>query len=182
MDIIDFFRSIDGVVYYVMLAVNTILIFAIIGYLGEQNNKKLIQMSRNTPVHNNKGGMDFSTPVTGRHNDIAMPTVAPTASNNLQVAGNNLDVPNNNMGPAIAVGVAPIPNQNVQPIPNMVQPMMTTGTSPVANTNVQVMPNTMNQNVMGSSTNQPQINNEIDPNEKAPAVLVINSQNTNMPK
>ena len=40
--IIDFFIGIDGWLYYTILVINTILIFAIIGYLGEKNNEQLL--------------------------------------------------------------------------------------------------------------------------------------------
>ena len=159
MDIIDFFRSIDGIPYYLILVVNTILIFAIIWYLGEKNNQKLIKMGLNTPAPTNNGSLDFSTTVTQKHNDIAMPTVsATTVSNSANV-------------------VAGIPGQNTN---NYVESNSISGSVP--NNNVVGIPNVNSQQPMPMGVNQPQINNEIDPNEKAPAVLVINSQNTDMPK
>lgn len=174
MDIIDFFRSIDGILYYLILVVNTILIFAIIGYLGEKNNQKLIKMGLNTPAPANNGSMDFSTTVTQKHNDIAMPTVSATAisnDNNLNVA-----VPNQNINNYID------PNQVNNQLPNNNQNISNQINGAVPNNNVVGNPNVNSQQPMPMGVNQPQINNEIDPNEKAPAVLVINSQNTDMPK
>lgn len=163
MDVIAFFRSIDGIPYYVLLVVNTILIFAIIGYLGEKNNQKIIKIGLSTPTPNNGGAMDFSAPVTPAHNNIEMPTVAPTVvSSNLQDTGiysNNHNISANNEEPAMPIAV----NQN----PNVNGPVGMVNTT---------------QNIIPNSASQPQINNEIDQNEKVPAVLVINSQNTNMPK
>lgn len=186
MDIIDFFRSIDGVLYYVLLAVNTILIFAIIGYLGEQNNKKIMQMSFNTSIPNNSGTKDFSMPETQKHSDMPIPTVAPTTVNNnvpSEVTPNNLVVPN----VAIQTVTPVIANANTNSNPGvMINSVNSTNTLPVTNQNSiptpQVMPNQINQNVMTVNDNPPQVNNEISSTEKAPTVLVINSQNTDMPK
>ena len=166
MDIIDFFRSIDGVTYYVLLFVNAILIFAIIGYLGEKNNQKLIKMGLNTPAPNNSGAMDFSTTVTQKHNDIAMPVVSATTASNVVTPNSNINtISTVNNGAAY----------NNQGVTNQIN-------NQIPNNSGVVIPGANNQQTMPMDVNQPQITNEIDPNEKAPAVLVINSQNTSMPK
>jgi len=159
MDIISFFRNIDGTLYYVILVVNTILIFAILGYLGEKNNQKFIKMGLDVPSPNNSKSFDFSSVTTEKHNSTNIPTVMATAvSNNKFIE----EIPNNT-GSALPVDLN---NQNAS--------------SGIQNN----PPVTNNQSAINTSNgvNQPMINNEPDPNEKAPAILVINSDNTNMPK
>lgn len=153
MDIISFFRNIDGTLYYVILVVNTILIFAILGYLGEKNNQKFIKMGLDVPSPNNSKSFDFSSVTTEKHNSTNIPTVMATAVSNNKFME---EIPNNT-GSAIPVELN---NQNFS---NGIQ-----NNPPVINAS--------------NGVNQPMINNEPDPNEKAPAILVINSDNTNMPK
>lgn len=176
MDIISFFRGIDGGLYYVVLAVNTILIFAIIGYLGEKNNQKLIKMSMDTPTPNVNKGLDFSTTVQEKHGNLEMPTVAATPKENIPISNNatmvtQMAVMNNSQA---------IYNANVmnQAIPNNLNNQQINNAVQNGVTNINNQP----QMPINNTTNGPSINNEIDPNEKAPAVLVINSDNTNMPK
>ena len=162
MDIISFFRSIDGLLYYVLLVVNTVLIFAIIGYLGEKNNEKFIKMGLKTNIPNPSGGLNLTPVSMEKHSDASIPTVSPTMVNN-QVLENVL-------------------NSTVQP-DNFVNSNWGTNTGNQNGMFVNsVAINNMDNNVNMTPSVINQGNNEIDPNEKAPAVLVINSDNTNMPK
>ena len=150
MDIIDFFRSIDGILYYVILVTNTILIFAIIGYLGDKGNEKYLKMSNVSQVPVDNDLLNFNS--TTKHSNASIPTVAPTMINN-----------------------TPMYNQNNNNQPQNVEPSLSNA-NPLIN-------NTVDN--INSNNNLPTVNpkdNEIDPNEKAPAVLVINSSNTNIPK
>lgn len=173
--IISFFRDIDGILYYVILVVNTILIFAIIGYLGDKNNEKILQMSMNTngvnpsnqPINNN------TTPNvnnSNNHGGLAIPKVAPTQAN---VASNPQPV-------------ASIQNTQLNNSVNNNASIATPGNNiPVNNTINSSVPNNQTvqsqQALQGNIANQPPIirpeDNEVDPNEKAPAVLIINSNN-----
>lgn len=125
MDIISFFRDIDGVLYYIILVVNAILIFAIIGYLGEKNNEKIVKMGMNTQAPNLNGAINLNVITQTSHSEASIPTLAPTMSN-VPTDANNSTFVNNSA-----------PNQE------MVQQ---------------------------------------ENNGEVPAVLVINSENTNMPK
>lgn len=139
--IIDFFRGIDGWPYYTILVVNTILIFAIIGYLGDKNNEQLIKMGMDTKTPELKNGAMNLTPVHSAsvQKEATIPQVSPTQITNSQVVTNNVAVPSE--------------NKNVN------------NTIPIINQNASAQVNS--------------INNEIDPNEKAPSVLVINSSDIN---
>jgi len=157
--IIDFFRGIDGWPYYIMLVVNTILIFAIIGYLGEKNNEQLLKLSTNAGTSNLKSGTMNLTPVhsSPSHNDANIPKVEATPitnSQNVSVA-NNVQPTSPILTNQPANGTAPVVNQ-----------------SPVANSPIP----TINQAV--KPIIRPE-DNEVDPNEKAPAVLIINSSDNN---
>ena len=138
MDIIDFFRSIDGVTYYVILVVNAILIFAIIGYLGEKNNEKYVKMNDSMGEQLPQNNFNFNDTANESHSAMNIPTVSATMVNNPNVS--NQDVNLNSLNSAQNVPYATGPSNAVKDM------------------------------------------NEIDPNEKAPAVLIINSDNTNMPK
>ncbi len=173
--IINFFRGIDGITYYVVLVVNTILIFAIIGYLGEKNNEKILKMSMNTtgvnpsnqPINNNP-----TSNISSNNNQggIAIPKVAPTQAN---VASNPQPV-------------ASIQNAQLNNSVNNNVSIATPGNNiPVNNTINSSVPNNQTvqsqQALQGNIANQPPIirpeDNEVNPNEKAPAVLIINSNN-----
>jgi len=144
MDIIDFFRSIDGVTYYVILVVNTILIFAIIGYLGEKNNEKYVKINDNIGEQLPQSNFNFNDSNNESHSTMNIPTVSATMVNNSNHMGNNnlsnqdSNLNNFNSVSGVTAGI--------------------------------------------NSSNAIADMNEIDPNEKAPAVLIINSDNTNMPK
>ena len=160
MDIISFFRGIDGLPYYLILVVNTILIFAIIGYLGEKNNEKYVKLGAKTDLPNYNGTVNLNLVTTPKQNSVSIPTVAPTMVNN---QGLDNVVANNN-GQPIVTGVV---DANV-------------GTN-ISNQNGMFV----NNGAINNNSTQPIVrpeDNAIDPNEKAPAVLVINSDNTNMPK
>lgn len=175
MDIIDFFRSIDGIPYYVMLIVNTILIFAIIGYLGEKSNDKYVNMELKNNVPD-PGTVNLNPLIGDNHSNVNIPTVAKTAVDN-QVE--------NVVSSSLQNGI--IPNVNSQ-------------VTMASNINQNIMPSMNNQNVIATSDLNGNVNNQInslepvnqqvikpedndvDPNEKAPTVLVINSSNTNVPK
>ena len=173
--IISFFRDIDGILYYVILVVNTILILAIIGYLGDKNNEKILQMSMNTngvnpsnqPINNNTTSNVNSS---NNHGGLAIPKVAPTQAN---VASNPQPV-------------ASIQNTQLNNSVNNNASIATPGNNiPVNNTINSSVPNNQTvqsqQALQGNIANQPPIirpeDNEVDPNEKAPAVLIINSNN-----
>lgn len=143
MDIISFFRNIDGPIYFIMLGVNTILILAIIGYLGEKNNEKFVKMSMQTPTTSNlNGAINLNVVTKPNHSDATIPTVAPTMAN-VPVDNNaaqqeiNNNLPTNNVSGTFINNVAPVSVEQA------------------------------NENIV---------------NEEVPAVLVINSENTNMPK
>jgi len=162
MDIISFFRSIDGILYYILLVTNTILIFAIIGYLGEKNNEKFNNVGINTTSTPNPGGeFNLDTASVEKRSDASIPTVAPTMAST-QTLGN------------ISNGVIGQNNANPNSRPNIgVQNGVFVNNGAINN-----MSNNMN---MTQPIIRPE-DNEVDPNEKAPAVLVINSDNTNIPK
>lgn len=138
--IIVFFRDmIDGWIYYTILVVNTILIFAIIGYLGERKNNDLIKMGINAsfPVLDN-GTVDLSSGLGNNNTSIptAIPQVSATTISNpnvvpqgnsvpiLQPVSNNVN-PTNNAIPQVASNVInfsnPPTNGTVQPV-NVTQP------------------------------------------------------------
>jgi len=158
--IIDFFRSIDGISYYIILVVNTILIFAIIGYLGEKNNENLLKLSVAQGQSNLKSGtMNLNITHAATHSTATIPTVAATqverVSDNTNVASVTGDTP--------AIGIVP----NVQSNPVI-------STVPIANSQPVNVDNTS-----GRQTIIRPEDNEVDPNEKAPSVLVINSSDMN---
>ena len=157
--IIDFFRSIDGWPYYIMLVVNAILIFAIIGYLGEKNNEQLLKLSTNAGTSNLKSGTMNLTPVhsSPSHNDANIPKVAATPTTNTQ----NVAAPN-----------------NVQPASPILNNQSASGTVPVVNQAPAVTSPIPTINQAAKPIIRPE-DNEVDPNEKAPAVLIINSSDNN---
>lgn len=176
--IIDFFKSIDGIPYYIMLVVNAILIFAIIGYLGEKNNEELMKLGMNTTTtpdvkngETNLATNEGSTPIPVA-SPTAIPTVAPTMSNANNVQSNNQSIPlqqlnsNNQVNQQVVnqpiINTQSIPNQNNNGIPvNNLVPIQSA-------------------NQVGNQipVNSP-IDNTVDPNEKAPALLIINSTDSN---
>lgn len=114
--IIEFFRGIDGWVYYTVLVINTILIFAIIGYLGEKNEQQLLKYNINTDVPNpNNGAMNMNVPKQNLENSnsstipkISATTVKTTnqnVSNNSNATLNNPVQNNQNMVNQPAVNV-----------------------------------------------------------------------------
>ena len=160
--IIDFFKSIDGIPYYIILAVNTILIFAIIGYLGEKNNEKLLKMSMELGQSNLKSGtMNLNITHASTHSNATIPTVAATQVENVS---DNMNV-QNVAGDTPAIGI--MPSGQVSS-PAMVQP------TPI----VHPQPMNVNNNQVEQPIIRPE-DNEVDPNEKAPSVLVINSSDMN---
>lgn len=158
--IINFFKSIDGIPYYIILVVNTILIFAIIGYLGEKNNDKLVKMSMEMGESNLKSGtMNLNITHTSTHSNAAIPTVAPTQVENVSTNMNVQSV----VGDAPAIGIV----HNEAGVSNVT-------VSPASNPQPMNFPN----NQVGQPIIRPE-DNEVDPNEKAPSVLVINSSDMN---
>ena len=148
--IINFFTGIDGWIYYTILVVNTILIFAIIGYMGEKNNEQLLKASMSVGNSNIKSGATNLTPTsvsamnTGAQ--APSPVTAPISQNNVvppvqAVNSQQISLPNNMQG---------VPTGSTQSVATTIQ-------NP--NTNVNV-----NQNA---------------PVEQAPSVLVINSSDAN---
>lgn len=114
--IIEFFRGIDGWPYYIMLIINTILIFAIIGYLGEKNEQLLLKYNMNIDVSSsNNGAMNMNAPKQNpkNSNSSVIPKVSATAvkttnqnvSNNTNAALNNSVQNNQNIGNQPAVNV-----------------------------------------------------------------------------
>ncbi len=166
MDIVDFFRSIDGIPYYLMLVVNAILIFAIIGYLGEKNNEKYVKLGMKTNLLNSNGTVNLNPITTPKHSSTSIPTVAPTMANNQGV--DNVVTANNNVQSIVANVTDP--NVGI----NMANQNSTFVNNGAINNN--------NNNINSTQAIVRPEDNDIDPNEKAPAVLVINSNNTNMPK
>jgi hypothetical protein len=159
--IIDFFRSIDGIPYYIILVVNTILIFAIIGYLGEKNNENLLKISMVKGQSNLKSGtMNLNIAHTSTHSTSAIPTVAATQVENVS---DNMNV-SNVSGDTPAVGILPSTQDNPNPA---------VGLAPVNS-----QPMNINNNQTGQQIIRPE-DNEADPNEKVPSVLVINSSDMN---
>ena len=144
--IIDFFIGIDGWIYYTMLVVNTILIFAIIGYLGEKKNEEILKLSMNMDSTDLKSGTMNLNP-GNINNSTSIPTVSATQANSAMPSSINN-------------------NPNINPIP-ATQPAQGVSNS-----------SSVPLNQVATPVNKP-INNEIDPNEKAPAVLIINSPNNN---
>lgn len=164
MDIvITFFRDIDGWVYYVMLVVNTILIFAIIGYLGEKSNEQLMKFSMNTNTlsnDSNGNGINLNAPKTNVSSELAIPKVTATATSSNGAATQSSSI-----------------NQTVV---NQVQnnPQLASNNSvnnPV--TNAMPIPNVVSaqSNVVASSSPVNDINLSA---ENVPAVLVINSSDS----
>ncbi len=140
--LIDFFRGIDGPLYYSILVVNTILIFAIIGYLGEKSNEQLMKANINTEVN------------MGSANTLNMNVTKPVSTTSVTSIPKVSATPVSRTMPAQAQ-----PFNNNQPVTN---PQVTSNAVPLQNLN-----------------NQPTVNasNQVNPQEKAPAVLVINSNN-----
>lgn len=165
MDIVDFFRSIDGIPYYLILVVNAILIFAIIGYLGEKNNEKYVKLGMETNLPNSNGTVNLNLITTPKHSSTSIPTIAPTMANN---QGLDNVVTNNNVQ-SIVPTVTDL-NAGI----NMTNQNSTFVNNGAFNNN--------NNNINSTQAIVRPADNYIDPNEKAPAVLVINSNNTNMPK
>lgn len=160
--IIDFFQSIDGILYYIILVVNTILIFAIIGYLGEKNNESLLKLGVEQGQSNLQSStMNLNITHTSTHSQAAIPTVAATQVENVS---NNMNIPNT-VGDIPAIGIVPeIQANNTLAISQ--------------STVVNQQPENINDNQESQSIIRPE-DNEIDPNEKAPSVLVINSADMN---
>jgi len=154
--IIDFFMGIDGVLYYVMAVVNLILIFAIIGYLAERNEKEMLRLAReNAPVPTAP-----STPLKNevRRPSVSIPVMAPTqASSTVNVT----HVPNNGGG------------MNNSVSPNIVSPQVNPSQAGPSN-NIFVQPNNTVPQGAGISDNA-----VISEQQKAPAVLVIESKDMN---
>lgn len=154
--IIDFFMGIDGVLYYVMAVVNLILIFAIIGYLAERNEKEMLRLAReNAPVP--------TVPSAPLKNEVRRPSVSIPMISPTQVTSpvNASPVPNNGVG------------MNNSVSPNMVASQV--NPSQVGfNNNVFVQPNNTVPQGTGISDNA-----VISEQQKAPAVLVIESKDMN---
>lgn len=176
--IISFFRNIDGPLYYSILVVNTILIFAIIGYLGEKNNEQMMKFGMNTNMDMSKNGtLNLNTkPVQPVKEVASIPKVAATAvsnplNQNIAVSNQTIQQPINNQIANQGAIAQPQPMPVQTPVAlqqvNMSQPVQTNVVTPTANGAVQNFNNVQ----------QTPINNEINPNEKAPAVLIINSNN-----
>lgn len=157
MDIvITFFRDIDGWVYYVMLVVNTILIFAIIGYLGEKSNEQLMKLSMNTGIPSNDSNVNninLNSTKANYSSDLNIPKVTATSARPNGAITQNVPV-NQNV-------VTPVQNSPVNTVPR----------------NVSTIPNVVNaeSNDVSSSSS---VNDAIPTVEKAPAVLVINSSDS----
>lgn len=169
--IISFFRNIDGWPYYIILVVNAILIFAIIGYLAEKNNEQLMKLGMNTDVPNlnNSNANVTVSPQVNQSNGLSIPKVAPTLVNNPQPLSANP----NNIAPNQPV-IPPTPATGTPVVQNPI-PVNNGGVNPSFNNNSVPLQNlNQNQNSVITPTN-----NAIDPNEKAPAVLVINSNSSN---
>lgn len=160
MDIIAFFRNIDGLTYYLMLVINTILIFAIIGYLGEKNNEKYVKFeTKPSPVNSNTS--INSKPITISKSEPAkIPVVAPTLIDKQPVEKLTNSNPTQ---PSVS---------NLGVLDTVVN--TTTNGNFVNNSN-----NNTNQII---PTNASVEEKKDDTKEAVPAVLVINSDNTNMPK
>lgn len=178
--IISFFRNIDGPLYYSILVVNTILIFAIIGYLGEKNNEQMMKFGMNTNMDMSKNGaLNLNTkPVQPVKEVASIPKVAATAvpnplNQNVAVNNQTVQQPINNQIPNQSVIVQPKP----MPVPTPVAPQPVNMSQPVQ---ANVVTPTVNGAVPLQNFNNVQqtpVNNAINPNEKAPAVLIINSNN-----
>lgn len=211
MDIIALIRDIDGIPYYIMLVVNAILIFAIIGYLGDKKNEKYAQFLKMTGTPTSASSRpNFAASTTDKHSDTSIPTVAPTMVTNplpnTEVVQNVIDQnPVQTTTPTMSAnalsgfeqsgivqGNSPVNTQSVvnnsvttQGVnynatvqPSVAVNQATVGNNTVVNTNYM---NGANNNINQGPIIRPE-DNEVDPNEKVPAVLVINSDNTNMPK
>ena len=170
--IIDFFKGIDGIAYYIILVVNTILIFAIIGYLGEKNNEKILKMSMNATGVNSSNQPIGNTPVSNANTNnnqggVSIPKVAATQVN---IHQNEQSTTQQNISVSNGLNNDSIAQPSV--INNQLQPNLT---STSMTNNSQILSNNV--------SNQPGViraeDNEVDPNEKAPAVLIINSNNNN---
>ncbi len=137
--IIVFFRDmIDGWVYYTVLVVNTILILAIIGYLGDKKNAEIIKMGMNTgtPTFNN-GTVDLSS---GLNN-------------------NNVDSANNQSAPSVIPQLSAMVNPNANP-------QMTTQNSPINNLNSPQVNNTASiPNVVQSTVTPMNISSPLPKND-----------------
>lgn len=167
--LIDFFRGIDGPLYYSILVVNTILIFAIIGYLGEKSNEQLMKANINTEVNMgsaNTLNMNVTKPVSATNvasiPKVSATPVSRTAPNQTQTLQQNMGQLNSNVS---TPNVNQTPQRQAQPFNNnqpVTNPQVTSNAVPLQNLN-----------------NQPTVNasNQVNLQEKAPAVLVINSNN-----
>lgn len=152
MDVITFFSSIDGIPYYLMLVVNVILIFAILGYLGDKNNEKYEMLGSKSDLPNTNGTVNLNTVTTPRQSESSIPVVGPTVVNNNQLENN-------------------INNNYIQQNSN---------TSIVNNNQFnenKVFVNDINNNYNPQITNLE--NNSTESNNNVPAVLVINGDSTN---
>lgn len=173
MDIISFFRNIDGWLYYSILVVNTILIFAIIGYIGEKSNDQMIKIGMNkktTDLKNDAMNLT-SAPATSSSvsTNISIPKVAPTTINKEQPMSSS----NNNQAVNSQQTATQLFNTNIS------QNNLQSSAVPV-NNNGDAIPNTNGSIPLQNFNNdsrpiiKPEDNN-VSPNEKAPAVLIINS-------
>jgi len=178
--IIDFFRGIDGWFYYIMLVFNTIFIFAIIGYLGDMNNDELLNASMNMGGPDIKGdSMNLnSVRSTPTHNNASIPTVSATPVQNNQ---NNIATQqpvSQPVVPFVNPSVASVPQNTNTNVNNVPVNNSTVPSSPIPVTNP-VAPSAPIPTTNSAQAVIQQENNVVDTNEKAPAVLVINSSDMN---
>lgn len=187
MDIvINFFKSIDGIPYYIILVVNTILIFAIIGYLGEKSNEELMKLGMDTTLPNKDEDNHMRqkpVQVASSSVGLSIPKVSATAVPNPQV--NSIPTPNvtpavgQNVNSNIPVGlnvsngpIQPTVNAAMNPNNGVNMPSMQTNPSPI------ISPVPL-QNMNQASNPAVPSNSNIQTNEKAPGVLIINSPTSN---
>lgn len=119
--IINFFKSIDGIPYYIMVVVNAILIFAIIGYLGEKNNEKILKMSMNVGPSNLKSGtMNLNVTHSSPVPTASIPQVAATQVQQAVPVNNsvNSNVVNNTNNPIPVVSNNQVVNNPIPTINN----------------------------------------------------------------
>ena len=166
MDIIAFFSNIDGWLYYTIVVVNTILIFAIIGYLGEKKNEEMMKYNMNTDVSasNNLQVSSHTNQTSNTQMIASIPKVAATAANGHKVISHTTQnaVSSNVMNqPVISPQLSVASNSNQQ---NVIVPSIN-GSVSLQNAN-QVPSNNTSQNVKTT-------------NESVPAVLIINTNSTN---
>lgn len=167
--LIDFFRGIDGPLYYLILVVNTILIFAIIGYLGEKSNEQMMKTSINTEVNmrgSNTLNMNASK-VIDTSNVTSIPKISATPinrpiTNQQQPISQNTGQINQNLSNTNVNKVISQPVQSVGMNQAVMNPQTVNNSVPLQSINNSANINSNNQNVS---------------QEKAPAVLVINSSN-----